>query len=137
MARQWIAVLALIVGIERFLFVAYPLWFKVIRVHRAPVILFLIFFVAMSSSIGYTNGLVVVPHEKIHFSCNWVFAFGDDYGWAQSILIIASLIAAWFFNFYAQYILREERALAHFGNNRLKITSERRKIKLVYFAKKL
>lgn len=32
LSRQWTAMLTLVMGLERFLFVAYPLWFKVVRV---------------------------------------------------------------------------------------------------------
>lgn len=32
LGRQWPAAIVLVMGLERFLFVVYPLWFRVIRV---------------------------------------------------------------------------------------------------------
>ncbi|KAI6175464.1 hypothetical protein M3Y97_00691800 [Aphelenchoides bicaudatus] len=129
MSRQWIAVLALIVGLERFLFICYPLWFKVVRVRRIPIIMFVTCYVALSSSIGYTNSLVVAPDEQIHFTCDSTWAFGDHFGWCQAFVIIVSVTVGWCLNYYAFTVASEERSLMLFGNNRGKMNSERRKIR--------
>ncbi|KAI6180891.1 hypothetical protein M3Y98_00770100 [Aphelenchoides besseyi] len=133
MARQFGACIVFVIGLERFLFIRYPLWFKVVRVRRLPIVIFTSFFIFLSSSIAYTNSLVVIPNEGIHFTCESTFAFGDNYGWCQSALIISSLVAAWMLNYYAHTVARQEKALAHFGNNRSRMASERRKIKKAIF----
>jgi hypothetical protein len=72
--------------------------------------------------------LEMIMGEFLKF-CSFISIFR----WAQSILIIACLVSAVFFNIYAHNVVAEEQALAHFGNNRIKIMSERRKIKFVIF----
>ncbi|KAH7729261.1 hypothetical protein AAVH_02736 [Aphelenchoides avenae] len=80
LGRQWSSAIVLVMGLERFLFVVYPLWFRVIRVRRGPIIMFTLTFVMLSASIGYTNSLFVSPQELSHSSCEVTWAFGDNYG---------------------------------------------------------
>uniref|UniRef100_A0A915DC55 G-protein coupled receptors family 1 profile domain-containing protein n=1 Tax=Ditylenchus dipsaci TaxID=166011 RepID=A0A915DC55_9BILA len=116
-------------GFERFLFVTYPLWFKSIRVRRGPIIVFTLMFATMSAAVGYTNSLFVGPEEKTHFTCELTWAFGDNYGWCQSFFIIVPQVLGCLFNSYASWFVSRNCALLHFGNNRTKLSSEKRKIR--------
>ncbi|KAI6218643.1 hypothetical protein M3Y99_01696400 [Aphelenchoides fujianensis] len=129
MARQWGGLVALIMGLERFLFICYPLWFKVVRVRRLPIVVFSICFIFLSASIGYTNALVVTPNEGIHFTCESTWAFGDNFGWCQTAFIFGTWAVGWSFTYYSHTVAAEERALMRFGNNRTRMASERRKIR--------
>lgn len=54
------------------------------------------------------------------------------FSWWQSFIVIVCLFTAWILNFYAYRVVREEKALGRFGNNRTRMSSERRKIRLVF-----
>uniref|UniRef100_A0A914DTW1 G-protein coupled receptors family 1 profile domain-containing protein n=1 Tax=Acrobeloides nanus TaxID=290746 RepID=A0A914DTW1_9BILA len=129
LSRQWTAMLTLVMGLERFLFVAYPLWFKVVRVRRTPIVLFTLSFVLLSACIGYTNSLFIQPFEWTFYTCENTWAYGDNYGFFQAGLIIAQQYFGWFFCFYAWCVVRRRNALRHFGSNRIRLQSERRKIR--------
>ncbi|KAE9553619.1 hypothetical protein FO519_003164 [Halicephalobus sp. NKZ332] len=80
LSRQWISMIMLVVGLERLLYICYPLWFRAIRVRRTPIVLFTLCFSLLSSSIAYTNSLFVSPDEITYYSCEVTWAFGDNYG---------------------------------------------------------
>ncbi|CAD5226928.1 unnamed protein product [Bursaphelenchus xylophilus] len=128
-ARQWTAVLVMIMGIERYLFITYPLWFKVVRVRRLPILVFTTCFVLLSSGIAYTNALFIDPGELTHFTCEVTWAFGDNYGWCQTTIVVMAISMAFVLNFYSYRVVKQDSALLHFGNNRTRMNSERRKIR--------
>ncbi|CAD5220454.1 unnamed protein product [Bursaphelenchus okinawaensis] len=127
--RQWRSVIILIMGVERYLFITYPLWFKVVRVRRLPILIFTTCYVLLSAGIAYTNALVIDPTELTHFSCEVTWAFGDNYGWCQSGMVIVAITVAFLLNYYARYVVRKDTALLHFGNNRPRLNNEKRKIR--------
>lgn len=121
---------------------------------RGPIIAFTLTFVLMSASIGYTNSLFVNPQELSHSTCEVTWAFSDNYGfvgwlqltvhlpqrllrWCQCFIIIVPQLLGWVFNFYAYCVAKRSSALLHFGNNRNKMNSERRKTRWVQIRRTL
>uniref|UniRef100_A0AC34REA7 G-protein coupled receptors family 1 profile domain-containing protein n=1 Tax=Panagrolaimus sp. JU765 TaxID=591449 RepID=A0AC34REA7_9BILA len=129
LARQWISMIMLVMGLERLLFVCYPLWFRAIRVRRTPIVLFTLCFSLLSSSIAYTNSIFINPDEDTYYSCEVTWAFGDNYGWCQSFLIVFEQFLAWGFVVYSFTIAMKRSAILRFGNQREKLIMERKRIR--------
>ncbi|CAK5046561.1 unnamed protein product [Meloidogyne enterolobii] len=130
--RQWAAVLVFIMGLERVLFLCYPLWFRSIRVRKSPINTFVLFFVLFSAGIAYTNVSMVCPYEPTHFTCELTWAFGIDYGYLSNGIIILSQLFGFIFLVIAAYFVhRLDWPLRRFGGNRNKVISEKRKIRKI------
>uniref|UniRef100_A0AC35GEQ5 G-protein coupled receptors family 1 profile domain-containing protein n=1 Tax=Panagrolaimus sp. PS1159 TaxID=55785 RepID=A0AC35GEQ5_9BILA len=127
LARQWSAMIAFVIGLERSLQIFYPLWFKTIKLKRTPIVLFTLSFNLLSCSIAYINSLFVSPLEETYYSCEVTWAFGENYGWCQSAVIIAEYLGGWILSGYAFCITQRPSALIHFGNQKEKISAERRR----------
>ncbi|KAL3123077.1 hypothetical protein niasHT_006105 [Heterodera trifolii] len=130
-ARQWAALLVLFMGLERLLFVLYPLWLRSIRMNVAPLNVFIVFFALFSTGIAYTNATYVAAFEQTHFSCEATWAFGEDYGWFFFGIVIAPQALGCLFCIIAYFMVHHEHALRKFGGNRMKLASEKRKLRKI------
>ncbi|KAL7078609.1 hypothetical protein ACQ4LE_002316 [Meloidogyne hapla] len=135
--RQWAAILVFIMGLERVLFLCYPLWFRSIRVSKGPINTFVLFFVLFSAGIAYTNVSMVCPYEPAHFTCEVTWAFGVDYGYiSNGLIILFQLFGFIFLIIAAIFVHRQDWPLRRFGGNRNKVISEKRKIRYLICLKK-
>uniref|UniRef100_A0A914IB29 G-protein coupled receptors family 1 profile domain-containing protein n=1 Tax=Globodera rostochiensis TaxID=31243 RepID=A0A914IB29_GLORO len=130
-ARQWAALLVLFMGLERLLFVRYPLWIRSIRISVGPNNVFAVFFALFSAGIAYTNAIYVAAFEQTHFSCEASWAFGEDYGWFFYGIVIVPQLLGCGFCIIAYYMIHHEQALRRFGGNRQKLAGEKRKIRKI------
>uniref|UniRef100_A0A183CKN9 G_PROTEIN_RECEP_F1_2 domain-containing protein n=1 Tax=Globodera pallida TaxID=36090 RepID=A0A183CKN9_GLOPA len=130
-ARQWAALLVLFMGLERLLFVRYPLWLRSIQISVGPNNLFAVFFALFSTGIAYTNAIYVAAFEQTHFSCEASWAFGEDYGWFFYGIVILPQLLGCGFCIIAYYMIHHEQALRRFGGNRQKLGREKRNISKV------
>lgn len=89
--RQWGAQVIMIMGLERYLFMRYPLWFKTIRLRKCPIIASTLIFTTISVSIAYVNALFVMPNDRAFLTCEPTFAFGD-YGWIHCFFTLVPII---------------------------------------------
>uniref|UniRef100_A0A7E4V8D5 G_PROTEIN_RECEP_F1_2 domain-containing protein n=1 Tax=Panagrellus redivivus TaxID=6233 RepID=A0A7E4V8D5_PANRE len=118
----------LIIGLERILFIVYPLWFRNIRIRRTPIVLFTLSFSFISCVIAYTNSIIVSPNEETYYSCEPTWAFGENYGWCQSAMIISFQVGGLLLSLYAMYVSFLPRSILHFGNQYEKLIIERRRV---------
>ncbi|KAK0397867.1 hypothetical protein QR680_002310 [Steinernema hermaphroditum] len=125
-ARLWPTLIFFIMGLESYLSVHYPLWFRDARIRKPPAIIFSGFFLLVALTIGYANAMFMSPYEPGFFTCDQNSTFGSNCGWWFDGFVIVANSIGLALTLRSMAVLATPTSETLFGHNTSKLQQQRR-----------
>ncbi|TMS37461.1 hypothetical protein L596_004387 [Steinernema carpocapsae] len=125
-SRLWPTLIFFIMGLESYLSVHYPLWFRDARIRKPPAIIFSGFFLLVALTIGYANAMFMSPMERGFFTCDQNSTFGSNCGWWFDGFVVVANSVGLALTLRSMAVLSTPTSETLFGHNVTKLQQQRR-----------